>query len=274
MRIRNKKTGLALALCCLGSFAAMDVSWGALTTQIQVTQVSGVGGLSSSLTSTYYENNVAVNSTTWAGSWNATIISGFIPGGSPTAWQSFCMDFGNTMVSGSTYTYTASTFAAGDPPANDPPTPKWVAGGGAKAGYLYEKHLADITGTPAAQAIARSALAIAIWEVLYESLGVYNVSTYNSSGKGFAVNPVGANPTLAMNLANTWLNAAVNDPGGAFANAPTTTWWKESSEPGDPQSLIGGPTVIPEPSTYVAGLLLGLPILLTGIRSWRKRRSC
>ncbi len=260
----------------MGSLLLAGSAWGA-TTQIYVTANNGVSGL----TSTAYDPS-GNKSSTWAGNWNAKITGGAVPAGSPalnTTWQSFCMDIGNSMASGKTYTYTASTFAAGNPPANDPPNPRWVFGGGSKAGYLYGKYLSSVVNS-----ISRSALAIAIWEVLYESGPTYSVSTRDAtkgfqvvgSGKavtkfdanGFALNGSDANKAIVM--ANVWLKAAQTE---GFPGAPGTTWWKETTEPGDPQSLIGVPSMVPEPSTYVAGLLLGLPVLVNGVRSWRKRRA-
>lgn len=256
--MKNTKTKLAVAICCLGSLAAANVGQAALT-QIYVTSNSGVGGL----TSTAYDSTYGNASSGWAGSWDAKITGGFIPSGAPAlnaTWQSFCMDIGNSMGSGQTYNYTASTFSSGNPPANDPPDPRWVAGGGSKAGYLY-----GLYNGVATTATLRSALAIAIWEVLYESSGTYSVSdsiSLHNPTKGFAVISDGSNPANnAIAQANAWLTAA-----GSFAGAPNTTWWKESVELGDPQSLIGGISAVPEPSTYVAGGLLLLPFLFSTIR--------
>jgi hypothetical protein len=261
------KTTSAIAICCLGSLSAINVGHAALT-QIAVSANSGVSGLNI----TAYSTSQGNNTTTWAGNWNATITGGFIPSGAPainTTWQSFCMDLGNSMGN-STYNYTAKSFSAGDPPANDPPDPKWVAGGGSKAGYLYGLHLGALTGNATQIAIARSALAISIWEVLYESGATYSVSSHNAT-KGFEVVGSGAASTglgigsdanQAIWLANSWLNLAMAD---GFANAPSSTWWMEDSTL-DAQSLIGVPTMVPEPGTYVAGLLLVLPFAASTIR--------
>jgi hypothetical protein len=193
------------------------------------------------------------------------------------------MDVGNSM-GGGTYSYTASTFSLGDPPAGngpggDPPDPKWVVGGGSKAGYLYANHLAamvDAVDGSAAERIARSALAISIWEVLYESDTTYSVrnataGTAHNATKGFEVTGsgtastglgIGSEANQAIWLANSWLTAAM---GLDFAGAPSSTWWKEDSS-ANAQSLIGTPTAVPEPSTYVAGALLVLPFFASTIR--------
>jgi len=256
---------------CFAGVLLANTSWGA--TSISVTTAPGYVGLYS----TAYDGATVLASSTWAGAWNATIVpAGDAPAGHPVSWLAFCTDIGNTMSGGNTYQYQDYPFAQGNMQSL-PPNPDWVDGGGSRAAGLYSiavqmdySALNPVLGYTTAQ--VNAALAIAIWEVLYETEEdgggnkIYSVSSRAATGKGFQVNaPVGSVQNGIVTLANSFLTMVTE--GG-----PATTWWAEA-DANDPQSLLGPPSMVPETSTYIAGLLLGIPVVVNGVRSWRRRRS-
>ena len=104
------------------------------------------------------------------------------------------------------------------------------------------------------------ALQLAIWEVLYEPAAtVYNVS----SGSGFKVDNAYGNTTV-ISQANLLLGALASTPD----YSRTTTFWKNDGN----QDLIGPVSPIPEASTYIVGILLGIPLLVNVARCWRRSR--
>src|SRR5436190_1300099 len=126
--MKSTKTSLALALCCLGGVAATNVSHAALTS-ITTVAVNGTA-----MSSAAYSGASSVGSSSWAGSWTATIVNPqpggyavlpapFVPGFTFTA---FCTDLGNAN-SGGTYDYERLSFssAAISTPEGTPPDPDW-----------------------------------------------------------------------------------------------------------------------------------------------------
>ncbi|MBE0544979.1 MAG: hypothetical protein IH623_26880 [Verrucomicrobia bacterium] len=271
-------TKLAAALGC--SLMAVNSSWAALT-QIKVSSINGVN----SITSSAYDDNAVITvggiqaQSTWSGAWNATIISGATY--SPEydvgdTFLAFCTDIGNVMPNG-TYSYEARGFNTGAFSPNPevsgtPPDPNWANNlSGQRAAWLYNTKY-----TLATTAATRSALAIAIWESLYEGSGTFDVTAKSTIGRSFqatgsGLNAIVSGTTTVAQLANSWLEAG-EEAGWSGYNL---TWWAEqqSTGYGDVQSLVGlESAAVPEPTTILAGALLLLPFGLSTLRAWRRNR--
>lgn len=256
----------------LVSILGTSASWATL--DIKVVVQNGVAN--GSLNSKAYDSATVLASTGWAGAWTATITGGDVGGNYDIndTWLAFCTDLGNTMSSTLTYKYDPKPFSAGDPNAANPPDPKWAqANAGLFASKIYDAHVAEID-TP----IERSAMAIAIWEVLYENSPAngepYDVLT-KGSGRGFVVTTSTGSTTLgdfsadaqsAIKKANDWLDAIGGQTG------PPKTWFAEA-DTRNPQSILGPENPVPEPGTYIAGALLLLPFFASTIRAVRRPRS-
>jgi hypothetical protein len=239
--------------CLCGAELAAD------TTTIRVDP-----GLSRHDISSYYNNQQA---SVWAGSFNATIVDAGDPRpeGYPDTWMAFCMDLRSPLVTRTAYEYEAKTFAEGNPPDGGPHNPAWLMDGGHKAAYLYNTFLSQVTSGNSA-----AAMAIAIWEVLYDTGENVSANGLNAQS-GYKV----LGDTAVVNLAQGWLNAAAQDQFG-FADGIwdySMTWWAEA-DPRDPQSLLGpmgpGYTPTPEPAEYV---LLGLSLAGIAFGYQRVRRG-
>lgn len=272
-----------MLLGCVGSFAFTQASWA--TVEIRVTALASVNGLNSSV----YNGASVLNSSGWAGGWDATIMSGPQAGFN---FLSFCTDIGNTMGNG-TWTYEPTTFSSASDPGNNngiPPDPSWANGGtsGQRASLIYNnnKLLAETAGTISINSVSttqlqrRSALAIAIWEALYEdaSTGLFSVSTKNVGGRGYQVTASGTDANNARDTANFWLMALNGANAGSLG--PNVTWFAEQEPgspgpiaPGDVQSLMAPASAVPEPATYLAGALLALPFLASTVRTRFQRKA-
>lgn len=283
MHATNKtKLHGGITLACLTALLSADICQGALT-QIQVTAVNGVSGITSKA---YNNDSVLViegisAQTSWAGSWTAKIVGGYIP---PTPYAlngtftAFCTDIANIMANSGPggYSYEARAFSSGtfDPfpeVGGAPPDPNWAnSGSGGRAAWIYNTYIGSVV-----DATTRSAMALAIWEALYEGSGTYDVTAKSATGRSFAATGAGDKNvagTVAY-IANGWLAAGVaaSPPFGGY----NYTWWAEqqSTVYGDVQSLVGPWALIPEPTTYLAAALLLLPFLGSTLRIWRQRRS-
>ena len=107
-----------------------------------------------------------------------------------------------------------------------------------------------------------AALALAIWEVLYETAGSYDVN----SGVGFSVT---TGDTAVRTRANVMLATA-----SSINFSLTTTFWNATDALGNTrgsQDLIGPMVGVPEASTYALAGLLCIPIAANGIRLFRRR---
>lgn len=297
MRITINRAIWAFTVGCVASLAASNTSWGALT-QIKVTAGSSV-----SIASKAYNNGAVVaGSSSWAGMWNAKIVSGNVPAGytASTTWSAFCTDLGNANNNG-TYSFEARPFtaaAADNGPNADnngtAPDPKWAnVLSGNRAAWVYNQHVGDLTSTynPAGDNFNHTytanekagAMALSIWELLYEDntdnqgYNVLQANTTSTGGRSFKVTSsidLDLNPNDSKNsaswaaiLANYWLGDFVAH-GNTFIG---TTWWAEQATP-DVQSLLGPKTLtmVPEPTTCVAGVLLLLPFLANAVRARQK----
>jgi hypothetical protein len=181
--------------------------------------------------------------------------------------------------------------------------PIGVAGGGPKAAWLYNKynaliqdnvgtHISEIAGFSNVEVdTARSALGVAIWEVLYEDAGAYGVeiikdpllpvaigngrffvhcdrteangSCATSDAQGLADNPQG----LIVKIANAMLSGV----GSADAPWLQVTYGTDGSPDfEDTQDFIGpAPVAAPEPASV---MLLGTGIAALIVRARRKQR--
>lgn len=190
----------------------------------------------------------------------------------------FCLDFNNTLASG---WWKSGGFA--DTALNGQSSPAVRQNNSLfRAANLYSQYANGVLGAfnssnSAARQAARiegAALQLAIWEVLYEpnpsdTTAAYNVLSEGAKNKGFVV--TSANSAITTR-ANQMLSAAsVADFGleNTFWNAVTDSSGMNSRSS---QDLIGPFAPVPEPSTYFAGALLCLPVLVNAIRA-RKRQQ-
>jgi hypothetical protein len=155
-----------------------------------------------------------------------------------------------------------------------------------RAANLYEHYVGPTAILPgggpvggwssatAQQKLEGAALQLAIWEVLYETAGSFDVD----NGAGFDVGTVMVNPSLGYT--RTDLISRANAMLGAYSAADTSilaTFWNAVNPDAlntdrASQDLIGPYLApVPEPGTYVAGALLLLPLLVGAIR--RKRQA-
>jgi hypothetical protein len=287
LRITLKTVLAASALLPLTTWAGFDPP----LTQIKVD--SSLPSLW--INSKAYENGSAVASGGWAGAWKATLVGGYVPDEADhdtywkgKSWTAFCMDLGNTMSAG-TWDYQANPFSAATDTGNNngtAPDPGWASPtSGNKAAWVYNQFY-DRLGSTAydpqgdnrnhtyTEAEKNAAMALSIWELLYEGSGTYNVASSSAHGKSYSITdklqlntPQNSSDWAAL-LANYWL--------GEFTTRGNTDiqymWWKEMEPyPGsgsDVQSLLGP---VPEPSTIIAGALLLLPLAASTVRSARRR---
>lgn len=156
-------------------------------------------------------------------------------GGSFAAWCVDIYSWLNTSSSGASYTLTSgASFYAGSP---DTVT---------ALERLASQHLASISTVAAS-----GAFQLAVWEIVYENSGIYDLSAGN-----FQV----VSPDYPIETANSWLAALGN-------SAPTMTLsvWASSSS----QDLAVFAAPIPEPEIY-AMLLAGFGVM--GFVARRKRQ--
>lgn len=179
-----------------------------------------------------------------------------LPYGHPNPFTTFCIDV--------RYNITEPAYweSGSFPNPNSGPPPTWQINGIYRAASLYRAYAGLASGANFSSAqgkIDGAALQLAIWEVLYETSGTYNVL----SGSGFYVS--GAASAITTE-ANNWLASAANV---ADASLTTTFWDARLKADGvtpltSNQDLIGPP--IPEAGTFLAGALLFLPFLASTIR--------
>lgn len=189
------------------------------------------------------------------GAFKAQLFDGdYLPHENP--FVSFCLDI-NFNLSDPQW-WQSSSFAS----ATDNGGVNRVSGSLTLAATLYNNNVSSVDTSTGGKEYG-AALQLAIWEVLYEGEGTWDVS----AGTGFKVNS-GLTSNIKVK-ANNMLIGLTADP------SITHTFWNavelkdgQYVSAGN-QDLIGP---VPEPSTYVAAALLGIPVLVNGIRSYRKRR--
>jgi hypothetical protein len=165
--------------------------------------------------------------------------------------------------------YTAYSFAAGAPGRNPAAWAKGTEGdaGIQNAQYLWRLYSPTIIAS--GNAAQGAGLALAVYEALYDSTA-YGTTDTSGNGKFWLTAPLSgaiydAYTTYlgALNGGSSTANVTANTAGGNVLR---------STENGAGQDMIWNVTPVPEASTYIAAALLGLPILVNGIRVWRKRR--
>lgn len=258
MHARNIAISAAVLLAGYGSAQANIV--------LNVTAVDGVQGITSKVyrdvqkwdwrRHKYVTVQQAVETSSWAGAWDAQVVSGGVAG-TPKSFLAFCTDISAEMGNGK-HTFSQSQFS----------TANWQdmgwadSGSGQRAAWVYNTHIQDVDTTT-----EYSAMCIAIWETLYEGSGVFDVTEKSDTGSSFKVTwgYWNTSASAAATLANLWLAEGV---GENFAGYDKTWYVAQFNRCGDPvaQSLIGP---VPEPSTIIAGALLLLPFGASAIRRFR-----
>jgi hypothetical protein len=248
--MKNQKAALAVAICCLGSLAETNLSRAALT-QLDITyNTTYTGFIHDSLGS----ENVYLTA------FSATRVGGDpLPAGHTDPFTTFCLDVRYNLNEPAYW--QSQSF----PNPNNGPAPTWQIGGIYRAASLYGAYVGLASGANFSSAqgkIDGAALQLAIWEVLYETSGTYNVLSGNANG--FWV--TGANSAITTQ-ANAMLAGSYNV---VDSNITTTFWDAKLDRNGNTltqnQDLIGPFTPVPEPGTYIAGALLLLPFLGSTIR--------
>ena len=242
---------------------------GRASIDIHVADVNGVSGL----TITAHDADQPFTRTIgWAGAWNAEITGGATspPYDVGDKFLAFCTDIGNSMGNG-TYQYDPKMFTSADlsSPEGVAPDPNWHdALSGQRAAWIYNTYIGTVNSANAEQV---SAMAIAIWEALYEGSGTFDVTSGGGPGDYFKVSGSGTVYDDVTSLANSWLDdsTAYYTANGGFGY--DLTWFQEQDTP-DVQSLIGPVNPVPEPSTYLAGALLAVPFFASTLRL--RRRKC
>lgn len=190
----------------------------------------------------------------------------------------FCLDFNNNLANG---WWKSGGFA--DTALNGQSAPAIRQTDSLfRAANLYSQFASGVqnafnssnSATRQAARIEGAALQLAIWEVLYEpnpgnTTATYNVLSEGAKNKGFVV--TGANTAISTRANQMLAAASVANFGleNTFWNAVTDSTGLSSRSS---QDLIGPFAPVPEPSTYVAGALLCLPVLFNAIRA-RKRQQ-
>ena len=205
---------LACTLLCAAQARADNLSF------------SGFANGSKSVDITLSNPNAGKTLTTDAGGFTASLNGG-------PSFTSYCIDlyehigFGTTyndynLVAGASHAFANSTAAV-------------------DIGKLFaEKNVID-------SATKQAAFQIAIWEIAYETSGIYNLGTGAAKFSGGTASSSGA-----LSLASTWLGNLAGTTNNAY-----TVWALDSiGKPGHQDQVFAAP--VPEPSTYamLAGGLL------------------
>jgi len=182
----------------------------------------------------------AYNGVVYAGIYNLTVNGAPVP--------TFCIDVAHDVYLGETfhdYSYTALASAPASP-----------------AGPMNITQAADIEKLWAAyysaaknSPVMAAALQVAIWETLGNGNQKYTVT--ESDNVGVATEAAGMLAALPGLSREANVNALVSSDGQGYA--------------ADPQSLP--PSVVPEPSTMLAGALLLLPFGASTLRILRRNRT-
>lgn len=187
----------------------------------------------------------------------------------------FCLDINTSLASGwwqsGGFSAVPSTTTIGDPNNPTGPAIRNVTSGLNSAANLY-KHYAGGVGHASGNGstmvwdnkLDGAALQLAIWEVLYDTTGTYNVNQDGSAGNNANEFYVSSGSTAVRNRANAML-AAWSSPDWST----DTTFWNAVTSSGafrSSQDLIGPFAPVPEPGTFIAGGLLLLPFLASTLR--------
>ena len=247
---------------------------------IAASQAGAQAGLSY-LSVSYYNNyGVTVHAQgttigTAASAFSADLTSGApLPSGHTDPFVAFCVDINNTLHSGlfqsCDFTDSGASASSGVVRQTD---------GLYRAADLYANYSSGImsvagdgSGYSWTDKQKGAALQLAIWEVLYETGSAYSVNydSTRSASSQFYVTSVDSSVRSLANQMLAWeegrsVNYALDS---TFWNAVTVDQGRVVNRAG--QDLLG-PAVVPEPGTYLAGLLLVLPFLASMLR--RKRQG-
>ena len=187
---------------------------------------SGFANGSKSVAVTLASPNVGKTLTTAAGGFSASLNGG-------PSFTSYCVDLYEYLGFGTTYNDYTLVAGASHAFAN--------ASAATDIGKLFAEK--NVIGSATAQA----AFQIAIWEIAYETSGVYNLGTGAAKFSGGTASSSGA-----LSLASTWLGNLAGTTNNSY-----TLWTLDSiGNPGHQDQVFAAP--VPEPSTYalLAGGLL------------------
>lgn len=207
---------LACTLLCAASAHADSVSF------------AGFANGSKSVDIVLGSPNVARTLTADAGGFSASLNGG-------PSFTTYCIDLYEYIGFGTTYTDYALVAGASHAFVN--------ANAAKDIGKLYAENHAITNAT------AQAAFQIAIWEIAYESSGIYNLGTGAAKFSGGSAATSGA-----LGLASGWLSALSTTTNNSYA-----VWALDSiGKPGHQDQVFAAP--VPEPSTYalMAGGLLAM----------------
>jgi hypothetical protein len=274
--MKNTKAKLAVAVCCLGSLAAVN---------------DGRAGLSDLDISVYYDYrmDVVANGTThntYATAFSANLVGGAaLPSPHTDPFVTFCLDIsanlGNGWWTSGSFADTALTGNGGNR----------ISDGLYRAASLYAYYSPGImsvvgngSGYSWTDKEKGAALQLAIWEVLYDGSGANDISLYDvtiGGANGFQVASAyqinnSANAAV-VSLANTMLH---NSSANYVNSSLDATFWNAVDANGNPRSsqdligpMSGTSKAVPEPTTILAGALLLLPFGVSTARILRKKRA-
>lgn len=205
---------LACTLLCAAQARADNVSF------------AGFANGSQSVNVALSSPNVARNLTANAGGFTASLNGG-------PSFTSYCIDLYENIGFGTTYTDYTRVAAAAHSFANP--------NAATDIGKLYAENNAI------GSSIAQAAFQIAIWEIAYETSGIYSLGSGSAKFSGGT-----AASTGALALASNWLGTLATTTNNSYA-----VWTLDSvGHPGHQDQVFAAP--VPEPSTYAmlaAGLM-------------------
>ena len=222
-----------------------------MNTRIKSTAIAvAVAGLFAAQSAAAADTHTLKKDGFWDGSKNVTIYNTPSPvGGNPTSvsaggfkmkdltaggsFQAWCVDIFSWMASSTSYTLT---------PGNTFFTPTKATA----LERLASNNLASVTNN----ATNSAAFQLAVWEIVNETSGTYNVDKYNASKGSFYAT---SSSTLSITTANNWLSSL-----GSATPTLTLSVWKET--PGYPTQDLAVFAPVPEPETY-AMMLAGLGLM-------------